>query len=117
MQKDEFIKRVEKFQEKVAERYKYPFFDGPLNLDSYFDSRLRMMWLMKEPYGDPFSYSQFYSNEFNKFYAHLLKGRPWRTWIPVLYVSFGILNNYLPWSELSSIKPNEDMAKILGQIA
>ncbi len=79
------------------------FIDGPLNPEEYYNNKgLKIMWLMKEAYGDPFSYPDFYLKENDKFLAEIVLGRPKFTWGPVVNISHMLLNKISLWDGIDS---------------
>ena len=114
-----FKKEVQVLNEKIVKMYnEAPFIDGAFNEEEYYSSKpYRIMWLMKEAYGDPFSYPEFYMDHYEKFYKDLLFGRPKGTWGPVVYVSYSILNNFKPFDQIEPIKNDPEIIKILSKVA
>lgn len=116
---EDFIKRVDDIQLEIREHYQDPFLDGAFHSREYCESPIRILWLMKEPYGQSFSYTDFFTEKYDQFYSDLIKGRPGKTWVPVLYVSYAILNNFLTYDTVKKLKleNDKDAARVLGKIA
>lgn len=114
-----FKNEIQELNEKIIDMsHEVPFIDGAFNEDEYYYSNpYRIMWLMKEAYGDPFSYPDFYKNDYDKFCKDLLFGLPRATWGPVVYVSYSILNNFKPFAQIERIKNNPEIIKILSKVA
>jgi hypothetical protein len=95
--------------------------DGVMNVDDYFLNDIRLAWMLKEPYdeedgtGGGWSYFEMFKGEnlyleqFNR--AHKV------TWHPIIYVSYGIMNNFTKWSELDYIRDNHKMCDVVRNVA
>lgn len=94
------------------------FIDGALNEEKYYKSGpYRILWLMKEAYNDPFSYPQFFTTEYEKFFNDLVIGKARATWAPVVYISYSLLNGFKTWEQMNYIKDDPEMAKVLNSVA
>lgn len=127
---------VKNFQEQIAllndeirkaysdnEEEIFPIYDGALNPEEYFmNPSYKILWLMKEPYDGgeregEWSLPDFFIDDYDRFYNDLIKGSSGRTWQPAVYASYGILNNFTNWDEMSYIRDEPSMVKVLGKIA
>ena len=115
---NEFRIACSDFEEEI-----YPVYDGALNPETYFANQShKILWLMKEAYeegereGD-WSLPELYCNKYDLFYRNLIKGKSSRTWQPVVYASFGILNNFSLWNDMPYIKNDPDIVKVLDKVA
>lgn len=96
-----------------------PIRDGVCDFEGYLSSNPKVMWILKEPNG------QFANGE--------LEGGGWSiveesfkndiegvvkqpTWQPIIYVMYGYLNGQ-KYEDMSYIRDNLDMAKVLQRIA
>lgn len=120
---------IDDINSKIRDRYSdhenevFPILDGAFDPAEYYSNQsYKIMWLMKEPYekderyGD-WSLPDFFKTNFAGFYNNLVKGIPGRTWQPVVYTSYGLLNQFKKWDEMSFIRDKPDMVKILGKIS
>jgi len=93
--------------------------DGAINLEKYANSKIKIMWILKEPYdeldgkGGGFSISDFIKEDVA--YEEFVKSFP--TWHVLTYISYGILNNFTKWSQMDSLKDNPKMTNALLEIA
>lgn len=87
------------------EDYQNPMYDGPLNIDEYFKSDIKIVWVLKEAYdgengeGGGWNYAEDVGNDPDKYLFNPTK----TTWHPISYVSYGIQNNLL-WDEMPYIR-------------
>ena len=94
-----------------------PVTDGVMDIDEYLKSSPRIMWVLKEPWDDvdengiPCGGGWNMSEVFKKDDA-------WknRTWQPIIYASYGIINRYL-WNDMDWIRDDTSMANVLKKIA
>ena len=114
-----FKAQIQKLNEKIIKMTEDdPFIDGPLNEEEYYYSRpYRILWLMKEAYGEPISYPKFYQNEYSKFYKELIMGPRPSSWVPVVYITYSIFNNFKTWEQMEYIENDPEMVKILSKVA
>ena len=96
--------------------------DGIVNVPTYGGSAYRILWILKEPYdeiidgvasggGDPMSDFLFPDGFAGRM------GTSSRTWHPIIYVTYGILNNLITWEEMKFIRNEPSMAEIVRNIA
>ena len=93
------------------------FIDGALDPEKYYGSNIKILWVLKEAYGDVFSYPDFFVNDFDKFYDDIVCGVPRHTWGTIAEVSHNILNGFIMKTELVDIlnkkeKSRESLSKI-----
>ena len=87
------------------EDYQNPMYDGPLNIDEYFKSDKKIVWVLKEAYDGPggrcsgWNYAEKVGENPNDFLLTKLN----RTWLPIAYASFGIQNG-LKRSEMKEVR-------------
>ncbi len=101
---------------------RFPIYDGALDLEYYLNCPLKILWLMKEPYDDEGGKGGGWSfsiaiKEDEDFKYRLVKGSARATWQPVVYTSFGILNNFMNFEDMNYIRDNHEMPKIIKNIA
>jgi len=115
--------KIEKLIAKLETDEKSPICDGPVDPLIYCqDNGLKILWLLKEAYdndgdgaggwslakllGDPLVYEKFLKSSKSK-----------NTWYPVIYSSFGILNNFIKYDDMEFIDKDQSMVSILRKIA
>jgi hypothetical protein len=93
--------------------------DGIVNIKEYYDSPIKIMWLLKEPYCDKKNGGGGWSMTagLNTNRALGKKKDSPGTWHPIIYCSYGILHNYMKFEEIPKIKSNTNVSLILRQIA
>ena len=96
--------------------------DGIVNVPTYGGSDYRILWILKEPYdeiidgiasggGDPMSDFVFPDGFAGRM------GKSAQTWHPIIYVTYGILNDFILWDEMKTIKNDPSMADVAKHIA
>lgn len=96
--------------------------DGAFDSEKYFYNKgFKILWLMKEPYDDggngAWSLPELFTKDYNTFFSGLIMGSSGRTWQPVVYVSYGILNKFQNWDEIPFIKDDPSIVKVLENVA
>lgn len=91
--------------------------DGVFNYEGYLKSKIKVLWIMKEPYDETNGKGGGWHFSDTKVYKALEFGRSSTTWHPIIYASYGILNDFLPFEKMGRIsKHNKDVAKVLSHI-
>lgn len=97
-----------------------PIYDGVYYKDAkkYLNSKIRIMWVLKEPYDDEYDDGEPCGGGWNYFDCLEPKTSPWkiRTWKNMIYTTYGILNN-MKYEEMDSIEDHPEMADVLLEIA
>lgn len=99
-----------------------PLVDGIVNIEKYLQSKFKILWILKEPYDDvenglPSGGDWRYIEDFlavDNFYQHI-KQIP--TWHPIIYTSYGLLNNFRQYETMDYIRDDESMAEIIRNVA
>ena len=123
---EEFKDAIQKFNEKVENKYFpnsketwYPILDGPMNIEEYYKSEIKILWVLKECIIEG-NDTEFASIEYSKLikeywsYDSFLKSE-YRTWGPIVNTSYGIINK-ISQIELPEIKES-CMGEILHKIS
>jgi hypothetical protein len=100
-----------------------PIIDGIVDIGKYIDTSPKILWILKEPYdelenGIATGGGWYFSKDFltkDDFYTRM--GRSRATWHPIIYVSYGILNGFMDYEEMSYISRDLSMAEVVKQIA
>lgn len=95
-----------------------PIYDGIVNIEEYYFSPLKILWILKEPYDKEnqgeceWNLAELLGTEgfLNKI------GGARSTWHPIIYTTYAILHN-IPFDGMSFIKDEPGMANILKKIA
>ena len=91
--------------------------DGIVNVSEYYNSPIKIMWILKEPYdkedndGGGWSMSEALNN------GGLGNGKDASTWQPIIYSTYGILNNFIKYEKMPKIADTKNMNLILRNIA
>lgn len=100
-----------------------PIIDGIVDVDKYQESEPKILWILKEPYdnsedGYASGGGWHFSKDFlakDDFYKRM--GRSRSTWHPVIYVSYGIVNNFMNYNEMKYIRDELKMVDVIKRIA
>ncbi|MGB4776142.1 MAG: hypothetical protein WBP45_13265 [Daejeonella sp.] len=100
-----------------------PIIDGIVNIEKYIQSNFRILWILKEPYDDvedglPSGGGWHLSKDFleaDGFYKRIGQSRS--TWHPIIYTSYGILNDFIQYDSMDYIRDDENMAEIVRNVA
>lgn len=106
---------MEKVIEYESNFPKGSIIDGLMG-EEYFNSRYKIAWFLKEAYStqkEGFHYKEHLAqpNAYENFYKEINK-----TWHPIIYASYGILNNFSYWEELYFIRERPEMCDIIKNI-
>lgn len=120
MSQNEFESKINELNKKFQEAngYEAITLDGPLNIQGYLKSPMKILWVLKEAYGEAFSYTDYFSNQFDKFYEEIVlkKPGPGGTWQPITITSYCILNKLKEY-DVSIIQDKEIVKETLENIA
>lgn len=94
--------------------------DGVMYPEKYFDNKIRLAWMLKEPYdeadgtGGGWVYHDMFkqSDLYGKF-----KGGHRSTWHPIIYITYSIQNGFPLWSELPYIRDKHEMCDVVRETA
>ena len=84
--------------------------DGILNPELYANSKIRIMWMLREPW-----FKGAWKLIQNEGVYSRIGASP--TLQPMAYVTYSILNGYPNWSEMSYLRDKPEMAEVLRAIA
>jgi hypothetical protein len=107
---DEYVKRFSPRKYKNRE----PILDGIPNVKHYLNSKIKICWVLKEPYdenngqGGGFSLRKMLINDLRKKEHNF-----GRTWTPIGYLSYSLLNGFVPYNKLMDIDKNTVMKSLL----
>ncbi|WP_139921399.1 hypothetical protein [Hymenobacter sp. DG01] len=100
---------------------RYIIYDGPVNVERYLDSDIKIAWLLKEPYDetDGTGGGWCFTDLFDKddLYNCNLKEAHRATWHPVVYTTYGIQNGFMRWDDMNFIRNQPEMCDVLRSIA
>lgn len=89
-------------------------YDGIINIDEYYNSPLKILWILKEPYSGG---GRTMLNDLNLNRAEGNKKDSHTTWHPIIYVAHGILNNFEQFDSMPKIQDDKTISKALRKIA
>jgi hypothetical protein len=96
-----------------------PIRDGVINIDKYLNARYKILWILKEPYDNIVegkSGGWSVTDGLNNKKSHKdFKGER-ATFIPMIYISYGILNGFISMKDIPNIK-DEEVFQTLKSIA
>ncbi len=100
-----------------------PITDGIIDVDKYFSAEHKILWILKEPYddfddkGEPCGGGWGLDEAINsKKTIHEFKGSR-QTFTPMIYTSWGILNEFCLWGNMRNIEDDPEMLDALKSIA
>jgi len=98
----------------------FPINDGIIDIEKYSNAKIKILWVLKEVNDkdkDGDIDGGYDSRESIKKIDVNKKGK-WRsTFNPIIYTSYGILNNYIKWECIESTYHNQSVIDILKSIA
>ena len=108
---DEYVNR---FYPKIY-KTREPILDGITDIEQYLNSKIKICWVLKEPYdgyngrGGGFDLKKCLINDLRKENHNFGK-----TWTPIGYVSYSLLNNFLKYKQLLKIDKKTIMKSLLS---
>lgn len=93
--------------------------DGIVNIDEYYHSPLRVLWVLKEPYCDKKGGGGGWNmvQDLNTRRAEGKDRGAWQTWYPITYASYGLLNGFKQYAEMPQINRDPAVWLSLKKIA
>jgi hypothetical protein len=88
--------------------------DGAINREEYFNSQIKILWILKEPYSGQ---ENEMLNDLNEMRAAGKKTDSQSTWHPLIYISHGILNGFINYDQMPNIAEDKSISKILRKIS
>lgn len=88
--------------------------DGAINKEEYFNSQIKILWILKEPYSGQ---GNEMLNDLNENRAAGKKTDSQSTWHPLIYISHGILNGFINYDQMPNIAEDKSISKILRKIS
>lgn len=101
----------------------FPITDGIIDIDRYLKAQYKILWILKEPYddfnekGEPIGGGWGLDQAINPKQTIYEFGREKQTFKPMIYASWGILNNFCLWSDMEDVEDNPTMLNALKSIA
>lgn len=129
MDKELFKNRCLEIESEIDKEYfdpsgnTSPIIDGIVDIEKYFQTAPKILWILKEPYDDQedgmaIGGGWHLSKDFlakKDFYDRM--GRSRNTWHPIIYISYGIINDFMPWNGMYLIRNKPSMVDVVQQIA
>lgn len=101
----------------------YPITDGIIDVSKYLRAKYKILWILKEPYcdvddagnpsGGDWSLPEMIASK--QSFGEFSGGKP--TFKPMLYTSWGILNDFCLWSNMRHVEDEPSMLEALKSIA
>jgi len=126
---NEFEQKVKALDEKIEKHYepiidadgeKYNIIiDGIVNPKEYFESEIKILWILKEPYdldNDGAGGWRITDKLNDENYLNDIGGAK-TTWYPIIYATFGILHGFMPYDDMDDIEKLPEMAHVLRKTA
>lgn len=123
MSLNQFKKRLEVLNKKINKYYEGKdrklIRDGIVNIEEYFNSKIKILWILKEPYCDKANGGGGWSitDNLNSERSENMKNDSQSTWHPIAYSSFGILNGFKKFEEMGKIPVAKEINSSLKKIA
>jgi len=104
------------------ENNRYIICDGVMKPELYFNNKIRLAWMLKEPYdseggtGGGWNYFDMFPEGENLYELQFKRGHK-STWHPMIYISYSVHNNFLKWNDMDFIRNKNEMCDIVRQVA
>lgn len=115
MANNEFKNKVLEIEEMFP---KGAIIDGLTEPDVYFQAPIKIAWMLKEAYTteeEGFHMKKYYSGEDR--YENFFKNVATQTWHPIIYSTFGILNDFIFRDQMPTVKEKPEMCEMIDRIA
>lgn len=101
---------------QVEEEIK-PILDGIVDPEKYFQSKYKILWILKEPYDENTEGGWDFKGMIRDKYSifDFATGRP--TFKPIIYSSWGILNNFCLFDDMDDVENSPEMLDAFKSIA
>jgi hypothetical protein len=101
----------------------FPILDGVFDPEKYLSAKYKILWILKEPYdefdddGAPFGGGWHLKDAIlpKQKFQEFTGGR--KTFEPMIYASWGILNNFCLWNDMNDVSKDPTMLEALKSIA
>jgi hypothetical protein len=111
--------------EKIVSDFEdtYPITDGIIDPEKYFNAKYKILWILKEPYDEFDNEGMPYGGGWGLDEAirpkqtinEFTSGRP--TFKPMIYASWGILNDFCLWNDMDNVENDPTMLDALKSVA
>jgi hypothetical protein len=108
---------IDSFTEQLKYFYKdsHLVTDGILNVDLYNLAKYKILWILKEPYGNgDMDYSEYIEESFK--FKGKFHSAP-KMWERIIYTNYGILNNFEKWDDMDWLNKDENVFNSLKYCA
>jgi len=100
-----------------------PITDGIIDLERYLKAKYKILWILKEPYDEIDENDEPYGGGWNisegllpkMSFCEFTGGK--RTFKPMIYVSWGILNDFCCYNDMSDVEEEPTMLEALKSVA
>lgn len=97
-----------------------PVYDGIIEIGNYSKQNIKILWILKEAndlHKDGIIYGGYDIRESLKKITIHTKGAWRKTFNPIIYTSYGILNGFKLWHEMGNTYRNQEIIDVLKSIA
>lgn len=104
------------------ENKRHVIYDGVMKPELYFSRGIRLAWMLKEPYdlengtGGGWNYFDMFPDGENLYETQFNKEHK-STWQPMIYISYGIHNNFQKWENMEYLRDKNEMCEIVREVA
>ncbi|NOS90863.1 MAG: hypothetical protein HOP30_02975 [Cyclobacteriaceae bacterium] len=112
---NQFDASVKEYEGKFKEGQ---IIDGLVNPLKYLNAKFKIAWFLKEAYTEEekgWHIKKYYGGE--NAYKSFFSNTAIPTWHPIIYVSYGILNNFQDWATMHYIRYKPEMCDVVSEIA
>ena len=110
----EIYQLIKKLGDESANRL--PIYDGINNIEQYLDADYRILFVLKEPYDEKEGKGGNW--EIKDLLSKGGYGKASKSFYPMIYITYGILNDFLPMDDKKKVQDNfEEMNSYLYRIA
>ncbi len=125
----EFKEKIKNLECTIAEYYKTfetpdrkIIKDGLVNIDIYYNSKIKILWILKEPYdyfidGKPFGGGWSLVEDLDKRRATGENRTSWQTFDKIIYTTYCILNNFINYDQIRPELDIKQLSIVLRNIA
>lgn len=94
--------------------------DGIINEEQYYNSKIKILWILKEPYDEQNNEGGGWSLTKDILakddYIQTLAPSK-STWYPIVYASYGLLSNFTRFDDMGNIPNDQEMVRCIKKIA
>jgi hypothetical protein len=102
---------------------RFPITDGPVNIERYFNKPIKVCWVLKEPYDDVngtgggWDFATDLLDSATLYSDFIGPHRSRATWQPIVYATYGILNDFVLWNDMEYLRKKPSMTEAIRDMA